>query len=145
MTDEHWQAAREAIRHRDFTAAVEHLLAVVEEDDEDAEAFCYLGASYGQLHLFVEAEYYLSRACEIAPKLPHAHYNLGRCYHQRGQIEMAIRSYENALRANKEYGPARAALKELHATLSPDVRGPEDDPEPHPGEEESPAQMEQEH
>ncbi|MBI2300905.1 MAG: hypothetical protein HYU66_18500 [Armatimonadetes bacterium] len=68
----------------------------------------------------------------MAPKMAQAHYNLGRTFQARDRIEDAIRSYENALRANRDYAPARAALEALHATLSPDLRDTAE--EVHPGE-----------
>lgn len=124
-----WDAARAELKAKHFEAAAEHLLVVIEEDDEDADAYCYLGACYGQLGRYVESEFYLSKACELRPDMAQAHYNLGRCFQARKRIEMAIRCYENALRADPDYGPARNALKELHAVLSPDVRGAEDEEE----------------
>lgn len=120
-----WAAARTAIADRDFENAVLHLLRVVDADDEDAEALTWLGACYGQLQEYVEAEYYLSQACELAPDKPQPHYNLGRCYEARQQIEMAIRSYENALRASRQFKQAEEGLQRLHATLSPDLRNDE--------------------
>jgi len=117
-----WAAAKAAIAAHDYEGATLHLLKVVEEDEENAEACAWLGACYGKLHEYVEAEYYLSQACELAPDKPQPHYNLGRCFEARHQMEMAIRSYENSLRAERHYKPAEEALQRLHATLSPDLR-----------------------
>ena len=122
MTDtEAWLAARAALRQQDFEAAIEQLLVVVEEDDEDAEALCFLGACYGQTGLYVEAEFYLSKACDVAPEMPQAHFNLARCFQARGQYEMAVRCYENALRAKRDYTAALDALKAMGAHISPEL------------------------
>ena len=125
-----WAETKQAIAAHDFEAATLHLLRIVEDDEENAEAHAWLGACYGKLEEFVEAEYYLSQACELAPDKPQPHFNLGRCFEARHQMEMAIRSYENSLRADRHYDPAVKALERLHATLSPDLR--EEDPEPEP-------------
>ncbi len=128
--EQEWAAAKAAIAAHDYEGATLHLLQVVEADEENAEACAWLGACYGKLHEFVEAEYYLSQACELAPDKPQPHYNLGRCFEARHQMEMAIRSYENSLRAERHYKPAEEALERLHATLSPDLREPEPEPPP---------------
>ncbi len=124
--DTEWAAARQAIKAGQFETAIEHLTAITEQDDEDADAFCYLGACFGQLGRHLEAEFNLSRATELNPHSAVAHYNLGRCFEQRHLMEQAIRSYENALRANREYAAARKALERLHVTLSPDLRSAEE-------------------
>lgn len=128
--EQEWAAAKAAIASHDYEGATLHLLRVVEADEENAEACAWLGACYGKLHEYVEAEYYLSQACELAPDKPQPHYNLGRCFEARHQMEMAIRSYENALRAERHYKPAEEALSRLHATLSPDLREDEAPAEP---------------
>lgn len=125
--EESKQAGLAAARQKEWEAAVEHLAAAHELNEDDLETMFYLGACHGQLKQFVEAEHYLSMVCEVAPQMPQAHFNLGQTFQARGQLEMAIRSYENALRAKRDYAPARAALEAMHATLSPDLRDDEEE------------------
>ncbi len=129
QTDPAWADAKAALQGKRFEEAIVHLEKVIENDDEDADAYCLMGAAYGALHRYLEAEFYLSRACEIDDTSPVIHFNLGRTFEARKRIEDAIRCYENSLRANRAYAPARQALERLHATLSPDLREPEP-PEP---------------
>ncbi|MCC7491849.1 MAG: tetratricopeptide repeat protein [Fimbriimonadaceae bacterium] len=125
--DPRWDEARAALKEKRWLDAVAALQAICDDDEDDAEAACFLGACFGQIHDFVAAEFYLSRACEVAPQMPQAHFNLGRCFEQRHRLEEAIRSYENALRAQRDYAPARARLQALHAVTSPDVRTAEEE------------------
>lgn len=124
--DELFAAGRQAVREKHWEEAIEHLEAAFELEDDRPELLCLLGVCYAQLKQYVEAELYLSKACELAPQVAQYHYNLGRTFHARGRLEMAIRSYENALRADRGYAPARTVLKDLGVTLSPDLRDEEE-------------------
>lgn len=102
--------------------AVENLLAMVEEDEGNVEALVLLGGCYGRLGQYLEAEHYLSEACELDGQNAQAHYYLGQVFQARGRVEMAVRSYENSLRCNLGFERAWKALKALKVTLSPDLQ-----------------------
>lgn len=102
--------------------AIETLLAMVEEDDTNVDALVVLGGCYGKLGQYLEAEHYLSMACELDGTNAQAHYYLGQVFQARGRIEMAVRSYENALRCNIKFERAWKALLSLKVTLSPDLQ-----------------------
>ncbi len=114
------------IRDGRLEEAIELLHGMIDEENDeapnDADVLVLLGSCYGRQGMYLEAEHYLSLACTVRPDMPQAHFNLGQCFHARGRLEMAVRSYENALRADPGYEKSWKVLRALKVTLSPDLQ-----------------------
>jgi tetratricopeptide (TPR) repeat protein len=64
---------------------------------------------------FVFAQY--QRALEISPDNPEAHYNLGKAFVQKGQLDSAVTQFQEVLRLRPDFSAAQDGLDKVEALL----------------------------
>jgi tetratricopeptide (TPR) repeat protein len=94
----HGLVATASLNERDFDSAVAHQEIVANLEPRSSRAICMLGVTYSaQSNLAKAAECYLA-ALKIDPTNADARLNLARAYVDQGRSDLAIASFEEALR-----------------------------------------------
>src|SRR5688572_27848327 len=97
MSNAALQAGIDALKNGDAKAAVNHLVMVLVQNPEDAQAHAYLGMAYGQIQMPEKSLDHLRRAANFAPQNPSMRFNLGTALEQAGQPAEAVVAYQNTL------------------------------------------------
>jgi superkiller protein 3 len=104
------------IMQKQFARAIPILEKALEQEPENEKIWTNLGAAYlGNPILARDKEQRkairaFERAIEINPIAPSVHYNLGLIHRDRGEIELAILRFRQAIQANPNDQDARRAL-----------------------------------
>jgi tetratricopeptide (TPR) repeat protein len=97
--------------------ALEVYEGIVATSPDDALAYGRIGAIMAQWEELDKAETALKRAIELDPSLATAHSNLGNVYYARGDYQLALQKYQEAISINPEnpifYQNLHAANKQL--------------------------------
>jgi tetratricopeptide (TPR) repeat protein len=119
--DLHYHAGFFRENQQDYMAAAAHYREVLQKSPNDVRALAGYGRVQDQMGNTVEAEDYLRRACELAPRDPALWNDLAQSHLRRGNLDMAIRCQEQTVTLQSTNGLYRAALaKLLVATERPD-------------------------
>jgi tetratricopeptide (TPR) repeat protein len=103
-------------RHKEAIPILERALA---HEPENEMIWTNLGAAYLGNPILADEEQQrkaieaFERAIEINPVAPNVYYNLGLIHRDRGEIEQAIRRFQQAVQANPHDRDARRVLRRL--------------------------------
>jgi len=101
--ERHFAASSEALRKRDYAAAVEAATKAVALDERHAGAWFNLGAAEARRENWAESIAAYSRAIEIDPQNEKALNNLANVYFRQGRYEQAEQWYARALSIAPDY------------------------------------------
>ena len=90
---------------REFKAAERWLRRAIQISQDSFLPYFSLGAMYALQGKLIRAQKFLQQAIELEP-IPQAYYLLGTVFYDKGQLEHAIRAFQNALRLDPEYEEA---------------------------------------
>ena len=97
------QLARDAFQQKDFDAATDHLISVLQIDSRNSEAIGLMGdVAFYRKDLDTAEGYYL-RQLEFDPQSYEAHINLGRLYWERAEYDNAISEFKTALQQDHDH------------------------------------------
>ena len=97
------QLARDAFQQKDFDAATDHLISVLQFDSSNSEAFGIMGDMALSKKDYNAAEGHYFRQLEFAPQSYEAHINLGRLYWERAEYDNAISEFKTALQQDHDH------------------------------------------
>ena len=97
------QLARDAFQQKDFDAATDHLISVLQFDSSNSEAFGIMGDMALSKKDYNAAEGHFFRQLEFDPQSYEAHINLGRLYWERAEYDNAINEFKTALLQDQEH------------------------------------------
>lgn len=75
-------------------------------DDPEREAFERGGHAYGRGDYRLAIEEYRQSLATFGPRYAEAHYNIGVCYYELGQVNNAVTWYRAAIKAKRDRYPA---------------------------------------
>jgi tetratricopeptide (TPR) repeat protein len=101
------------IRQKMLNEAIELFEKAVLINPSDLRLYNYLGICCRRLDDTKRAVLFYMKALRINPNDPNIHYNIAKAYHQGNELELAEKSYNNALKLNAEFSEAENALKML--------------------------------
>lgn len=104
------RAAGESMQKGVYQDAINRYQDYLELNPRDAVVHNNLGAAFGRLSRFQEAEQHFRRAISIKPNYTDAHCNLGGALREMGQLAPAEGSLRRALKLNKNHLDARLNL-----------------------------------
>lgn len=93
--DELMQLALRATDRDETEQAIGYLKQVLALDSDHPDAMYLLGALHAELGLFARAIEEITRAVELKPDLPTAHFQLGLLHLGRGDVEAAERAWRS--------------------------------------------------
>ena len=97
------QLARDAFLQKDFDAATDHLISVLQFDSSNSEAFGIMGDMALSKKDYSAAEGHYFRQLEFDPQSYEAHINLGRLYWERAEYDNAISEFKTALQQDHDH------------------------------------------
>ena len=97
------QLARDSFQQKDFDAATDHLISVLQFDSSNSEAFGIMGDMALSKKDYNAAEGHYFRQLEFAPQSYEAHINLGRLYWERAEYDNAISEFKTALQQDHDH------------------------------------------
>ena len=97
------QLARDAFQQKDFDAATDHLISVLQFDSSNSEAFGIMGDMALSKKDYNAAEGHYFRQLEFDPQSYEAHINLGRLYWERAEYDNAISEFKTALQQDHDH------------------------------------------
>ena len=97
------QLARDAFQQKDFDAATDHLISVLQFDSSNSEAFGIMGDMALSKKDYNAAEGHYFRQLEFDPQGYEAHINLGRLYWERAEYDNAISEFKTALQQDHDH------------------------------------------
>ena len=97
------QLARDAFQQKDFDAATDHLISVLQFDSSNSEAFGIMGDMALSKKDYSAAEGHYFRQLEFDPQSYEAHINLGRLYWERAEYDNAISEFKTALQQDHDH------------------------------------------
>ena len=97
------QLARDAFQQKDFDAATDHLISVLQFDSSNIEAFGIMGDMALSKKDYSAAEGHYFRQLEFDPQSYEAHINLGRLYWERAEYDNAISEFKTALQQDHDH------------------------------------------
>lgn len=98
------KGAAEKVRSRDFDGALALLQPALQENPDDADTLFLMGLAYAGKAMWAEASEALTRVTELSPAFPPAHFELGVCHRQLGDLPKALAAYDR----NLELDPGNA-------------------------------------
>src|SRR5204862_4113675 len=98
--DVHYGLATVFFQLRELTSAAHHFKEATRLDPLRAGAFINLGAVQNLLQEYDDAVISLRRGLQLDPARVEGYYNLGVVYRHKGQDELALTAYQEALRLN---------------------------------------------
>lgn len=113
MSETARNAGIQALQAGDPKTALQHLAQAVQQNSQDAQAYAYLGAAYGQLNMPQQALEAFGRASELAPLSAPIRFNLGMALEKCGKREAAVACYRQCLVLDADYEKSRQALARL--------------------------------
>ena len=113
------QLARDAFEQKDFDAATDHLITVLQQDKNNSEAFGIMGDMALTNKDYNAAEGHFIRQLEFAPQSYKPHINLGRLYWERAEYDNAINEFKTALQQDEDHNECDPYLylATIYATL----------------------------
>ena len=87
--DAEYKMAKKAVNNKDWKQAIALLTKVVVRDEENADAYNFLGYSYRKSGNPEQALTYYKMALQIDPKHKGAHEYIGEAYLETGNLKMA--------------------------------------------------------
>lgn len=105
-------------RHRDAVPVLEEALGI---EPDNAMIWINLGAAYLGNPVIATGEQQIraikafEKALELNPAAPNVHYNLGLIFVDRGETELAVAAFRQALQSNPFDSDARHWLRKLRA------------------------------
>ncbi len=120
--DHHWglfnQLGRLSHYRGDFATAETWFQKAIDEDNEEAASYIFLGAVQARQGKLREAETTHRTAIECADWLvDEAYHNLGLVLRAQGRFEEAQTCFLKAIEIDNEYGDAREALKDVESVI----------------------------
>jgi hypothetical protein len=112
-------AGIEALKRGDPKAALQHLAQAVQANPQDAQAYGYLGAAFGQLNMNDKAVECLKQASRLAPESAALRFNLGVALEKAGSRAEAVSAYQQSLALDSGYERARQSLARLGQAAGP--------------------------
>lgn len=106
-------AGAEALEHGDLDTAEARLSVALEYNPRFVEALTNLGIVETQRGNFGRARELLTRSCRINPDVAQPHHALGVLSEREGRRDLASRHYQDALRVDPGFAPARANYARL--------------------------------
>ena len=97
------QLARDSFQQKDFDAATDHLISVLQFDSSNSEAFGIMGDMALSKKDYSAAEGHYFRQLEFDPQSYEAHINLGRLYWERAEYDNAISEFKTALQQDHDH------------------------------------------
>ena len=97
------QLARDAFQQKDFDAATDHLISVLQFDSSNSEAFGIMGDMALSKKDYSAAEGHYFRQLEFDPQSYEAHINLGRLDWERAEYDNAISEFKTALQQDHDH------------------------------------------
>ena len=97
------QLARDAFQQKDFDAATDHLISVLQFDSSNSEAFGIMGDMALSKKDYNAAEGHYFRQLEFDPQSYEAHINLGQLYWERAEYDNAISEFKTALQQDHDH------------------------------------------
>lgn len=113
MSTQARDAGIQALKSGDPKTALQHLAEAVRQNPSDAQAYAYLGTTYGQLNLPEQAAQCLERAVALAPQSAALQFNFGIALEKAGKRDEAVAAYRRSLTLDASYERARQALARL--------------------------------
>lgn len=113
--DENLALARLEIEHKQFAGALGRLKALSEVPDPAPLALILLARLYGQMGLPARAQVWFERFLELAPQAIHERFELGVSLMEQGQVDAALRMWEQVLQHAPTYPPALYFSAVAHA------------------------------
>ncbi len=113
MQNEHESLLNEAqgyLQAGDANSCRQRCLAVIEQDDNNGEAYSLLGAALSSMRMLDEAADAFQRALALDPDAAQAHHNLGHVLRQQGRLDEAVRCFQKALSIDPGYGIGHQSL-----------------------------------
>src|SRR5713101_6133577 len=107
------QQGIQALHEGNLDEAIDRLLGVVAEDDQDSDALAFLGVAYSQRGMHAEAKRALQTAVHLRPQEARYHFNLGVALEQAGEWSIATAAYRRVLQIAPSHAQARSKLQEL--------------------------------
>ena len=99
---------------RQFDKAVEDFHKVLEEDSKNTAALLSLAEHNYRIDKYDQAKFHAETAVKYNDQLPQAHFWLARSLHKQGNFQEALKSYNNAINLDRQFGEAylyRGAVK----------------------------------
>jgi Flp pilus assembly protein TadD len=103
----------QALRSKDYEAAVKAFEEATFSDPDDSQAFSYLGAAYTAAGRYNAAIGAFKKATDLKPLDAKLHYNLGQAYEVADVPQEAYHEYCRALRLDPSYTLAWQACTAL--------------------------------
>ena len=97
------QLARDAFQQKDFDAATDHLISVLQFDSSNSEAFGIMGDMALSKKDYNAAEGHYFRQLKFDPQSYEAHINLGQLYWERAEYDNAISEFKTALQQDHDH------------------------------------------
>ena len=113
MQHEHESLLNEAqgyLQAGDANSCRQRCLAVIEQDENNGEAYSLLGAALSSMRMLDEAADAFQRALTLDPNAAQAHHNLGHVLRQQGRLDEAVRCFQKALSIDPGYGIGHQSL-----------------------------------
>jgi tetratricopeptide (TPR) repeat protein len=90
--------ATERIRNQDYDGALEILGRARQADAKNANVLYLIGLSFAKKKMFPEAREALEQVTVLTPDFAPAHFQLGICLQQSGEMEKALAQYREVIR-----------------------------------------------
>lgn len=123
-----FSVALELFQRGRIASALKVYLQAIEKDPSNAEYYTSIGMAYLESGAEVQPDEHAAmgaflEAVKLNPESPKNHYYLGKIYERRGENEPALLYYQEALKRDANYAPAREAVEKL-AKGSSQAEGP---------------------
>lgn len=100
QAQEDFNEATRKVQQGDFDGAIDILKNVIQENQQDANAYYLLGISYLKKKMLPEAIEALTRTTELVPSFAPAYHQIGAAYGEKGEEDKTIEFYDKALELN---------------------------------------------
>lgn len=104
------QAVKTLIQGGRWEEARQACAALCQANPKDAETWFLLGAIYGQLECFAEAENCCRQMTALSPAVPAGHFNLGIALQRQFKFKEATECFRQAIALNPNYAEAHNEL-----------------------------------
>lgn len=123
-----FSAALELFQKGRLATAITLYQQAIDKDPSNAEYYTAIGVAYLENSADSQADEHAAmraflEAVKLSPEVPKNHYYLGKLYQSRGEKENAQASYQEALRLDSSYTPAKQALEGLQGPSTDSKEG----------------------